>query len=87
MEPLSDVDAYRTTSQLVTEMIKNKLFCLIIGYNRNSFKMPNDEPIDDDEKQFCIERAKTGRAACKKCKEKCETKELRIAKLAPSPFG
>lgn len=39
------------------------------------------------EKPFCVDRAKQGRAACKKCKQKCATGELRIAKVVPSPFG
>lgn len=43
--------------------------------------------MEADEKPFAIDRAKQGRAACKKCKQKCETGELRIAKLAPSPYG
>lgn len=40
-----------------------------------------------EEKAFCVDRAKQGRAACKKCKEKCVVGELRIAKVVPSPFG
>lgn len=39
------------------------------------------------EKPFCVDRAKQGRAACKKCKEKCLAGELRIAKVVPSPYG
>lgn len=38
------------------------------------------------EKPYFVERAKQGRAACKKCKQKCEAAELRIAKLVPSPY-
>jgi len=36
-----------------------------------------------------VEYAKTGRSSCKntKCKGKIETGELRIGKVAPSPFG
>lgn len=40
-----------------------------------------------DEKQFCVERAKQGRATCKKCKQKCLAGELRLAKIVPNPFG
>ncbi|GBP14778.1 DNA ligase 3 [Eumeta japonica] len=36
---------------------------------------------------FFVDRAKTGRAACKGCKDKCAAGELRIAKLVPSPYG
>lgn len=42
---------------------------------------------DLDIKPFYIEIAKQGRAACKKCKEKCVVNELKIAKLVPNPFG
>lgn len=41
----------------------------------------------EDEKPFCVERAKQGRAKCKKCKQNCLSGELRIAKLAKNPFG
>lgn len=41
----------------------------------------------ESDKPFHIEKAKTGRAACKKCKNKFETNEIRIAKLGPNPFG
>lgn len=45
--------------------------------------------VDDiiNEKQFSIEKAKQGRATCKKCKQKCLSGELRIAKIVPNPFG
>uniref|UniRef100_A0A8D8WGN6 DNA ligase n=1 Tax=Cacopsylla melanoneura TaxID=428564 RepID=A0A8D8WGN6_9HEMI len=46
-----------------------------------------DEPNPEDEKNFWVDRAKTGRAGCKKCKQKLETGALRIAKLAYNPFG
>lgn len=36
---------------------------------------------------FFVDRAKSGRASCKACKNKCENGELRIAKLVPSPYG
>ncbi|CAG9863673.1 unnamed protein product [Phyllotreta striolata] len=47
--------------------------------------MSEEEQIE--EKPFAIERAKQGRAACKKCKQKCLQGELRIAKLVANPFG
>lgn len=40
-----------------------------------------------EEKDFCIDRAKTGRAVCKKCKQKCESGVLRLAKLVPNYFA
>lgn len=46
-----------------------------------------DEEESGNDKPFCIERAKQGRAACKKCKQKCLANELRIAKLVTNPFG
>lgn len=49
--------------------------------------MSDNENQETEEKPFCIERAKQGRANCKKCKQKCLTGELRIAKLAANPFG
>jgi len=42
---------------------------------------------EESDKPFHIEKAKTGRASCKKCKNKCETNEIRIAKMGPNPFG
>ena len=39
------------------------------------------------EKPFFVDKAKQGRAACKKCKDKCLVGNLRIAKLVPSPYG
>lgn len=36
---------------------------------------------------FFVDRAKGGRAACKICKAKCESGELRMARHAPSPYG
>jgi hypothetical protein len=35
--------------------------------------------------RFCIDYAKR-QAGCKKCKQKIEKGELRIAKITPSPF-
>lgn len=46
-----------------------------------------DEQESTDDKPFCIDRAKQGRASCKKCKQKCPVNELRIAKLTTNPFG
>ncbi|KAK7600957.1 hypothetical protein V9T40_008398 [Parthenolecanium corni] len=40
-----------------------------------------------DEKLFCAERAKSGRAKCKKCKNTIDTGVLRLAKLVMNPFG
>uniref|UniRef100_A0A1B6ENC4 DNA ligase n=1 Tax=Cuerna arida TaxID=1464854 RepID=A0A1B6ENC4_9HEMI len=42
---------------------------------------------EGEQKKFAADRAKLGRAGCKKCKQKIETGELRIAKIAPNPFG
>ncbi|XP_063237948.1 DNA ligase 3 isoform X2 [Bacillus rossius redtenbacheri] len=42
---------------------------------------------EGDQKKFFAERAKTGRAACKKCKQKLETGKLRLAKAGYNPFG
>nr|CAH7750695.1 unnamed protein product [Callosobruchus chinensis] len=47
----------------------------------------SDEEQQEDEKPFAVEIAKGGRAACKKCKEKCESGVVRIAKLMSNPFG
>ncbi|KAF2900759.1 hypothetical protein ILUMI_05427 [Ignelater luminosus] len=49
--------------------------------------MSDNEETASEEKPFCVDRAKQGRAACKKCKEKCLAGEIRIAKVVPSPFG
>ncbi|KAF4524111.1 hypothetical protein B566_EDAN007694, partial [Ephemera danica] len=43
--------------------------------------------MDDDEKPFAAERAKSGRASCKRCKGKLESGLLRVARLVPNPFG
>ena len=42
---------------------------------------------EEMEKPFAIERAKTGRAKCKKCKCAIEKNTVRIAKLMSNPFG
>lgn len=39
------------------------------------------------EKSFAVDIAKQGRAACKKCKQKCDQGEMRLAKITPSPYG
>lgn len=39
------------------------------------------------EKPFAVDIAKQGRAACKKCKQKCEQGEMRLAKITLSPYG
>lgn len=49
--------------------------------------MSNVQDENENEKSFFIDCAKQGRATCKKCKQKCQTGEIRIAKLAPNPFG
>lgn len=46
-----------------------------------------DEEQEEEEKLFCVERAKTGRAKCKKCKQIIEAQSLRIAKMMANPFG
>lgn len=46
------------------------------------------DTVDTEEDQpFSVEKAKTGRAACKKCKEKCVTGELRMSRVLANPFG
>ncbi len=47
-------------------------------------ELKNEEP---DEKSFCVERAKQGRAKCKKCKNIVDTGSIRIARLVTNPFG
>jgi hypothetical protein len=61
-------------------------------YNDNNFNycicyqnMSNED--QEEEKPFVIERAKTARAKCKKCKYPIDKDELRIAKFMPNPFG
>ncbi|XP_076757247.1 DNA ligase 3 [Xylocopa sonorina] len=43
--------------------------------------------MSDEEKPFAVERAKTGRAKCKKCKCPIEKDTVRIAKLMANPFS
>lgn len=47
----------------------------------------NENSGETEEKPFWVEIAKQGRAGCKKCKDKCQSGELRIAKLVYNPFG
>lgn len=50
--------------------------------------MPDKEDEEQvPEKPFYVDRAKTGRAGCKKCKQKIAQGELRFAKLGYNPFG
>ncbi|KAK2581839.1 hypothetical protein KPH14_002305 [Odynerus spinipes] len=42
---------------------------------------------EEEEKPFAIERAKSGRAKCKKCKCPLEKDAVRIAKLVSNPFS
>lgn len=50
-----------------------------IGNNRS-------EGMSESGKKFCVEYAKRGAAACKKCKVKIDKGLLRIAKIVPNPF-
>ncbi|XP_015123197.1 DNA ligase 3 isoform X2 [Diachasma alloeum] len=45
------------------------------------------EDAVESEKPFAVERAKTGRAKCKKCKCPIDKDAVRIAKLMANPFG
>lgn len=47
----------------------------------------HNEQNEEDEKLFYVERAKTGRAKCKKCKNSIESGDLRLAKSVMNPFG
>ncbi|RZF40363.1 hypothetical protein LSTR_LSTR008793 [Laodelphax striatellus] len=46
---------------------------------------PSENPEDD--KPFYVDRAKTGRSSCQKCKQKIEATSLRLAKCVFNPFG
>jgi hypothetical protein len=46
----------------------------------------NGEP-KEEYKKFCVDRAKSNRSTCKKCKQKLETGVLRLARNAYNPFG
>ncbi|XP_033210020.1 DNA ligase 3 isoform X2 [Belonocnema kinseyi] len=48
--------------------------------------MSEDEQ-EKEEKPFAVERAKTGRAKCKKCKCPIDKDNVRIAKIMRNPFG
>lgn len=45
------------------------------------------EEDTETEKPFAVEKAKTGRAKCKKCKCPIDKDTVRIAKLMSNPFG
>ncbi|XP_046411697.1 DNA ligase 3 isoform X1 [Neodiprion fabricii] len=47
----------------------------------------SDGDESPEEKPFAVERAKTGRAKCKKCKCPIEQGVVRVAKLMSNPFG
>lgn len=47
----------------------------------------SDEESDKEKFLFYADRAKSGRAGCKKCKQKIASGELRMAKAASNPFG
>ncbi|KOX79317.1 DNA ligase 3 [Melipona quadrifasciata] len=47
----------------------------------------SDEERSEEEKPFAVERAKTGRAKCKKCKCPIERDAIRVAKLVANPFS
>ncbi|KAL0271537.1 UNVERIFIED_CONTAM: hypothetical protein PYX00_008599 [Menopon gallinae] len=49
--------------------------------------MKMEETGEEIEKPFYVDRAKTGRAGCKKCKKKIDQGELRFAKIGHNPFG
>lgn len=47
----------------------------------------SDEEIEEEQKPFAVERAKTGRAKCKKCKCPIDKDCVRLAKVMRNPFG
>ena len=51
--------------------------------------MSDDGGEDDQQetKKFFVDRAKSARSTCKKCKQKLENGELRLAKSGYNPFG
>ena len=72
--------------------------CSLVAYNcvdlimaESDDEKPTDggqtETGDVDEKLFCVERDKTGRAKCKRCKNAIDRDSIRIAKLVTNPFG
>ncbi|XP_069690726.1 DNA ligase 3 [Periplaneta americana] len=46
-----------------------------------------EDESQQDSKKFFVDRAKSGRATCKKCKEKLNSGDLRLAKSGYNPFG
>lgn len=68
----------------ITNKISFSLFLISeLNFATNIIMSDNEETP----KPFLVERAKTGRANCKKCKQKCDVGVLRMAKVGPSPFG
>lgn len=49
--------------------------------------MSDDEIEEEQQKPFAVERAKTGRAKCKKCKCPIDKDCVRLAKMMKNPFG
>lgn len=47
----------------------------------------NQQAEEAEQKKFAADRAKVGRAGCKKCKQKIESGSLRVAKVVANPFG
>ncbi|KAF6209099.1 hypothetical protein GE061_014842 [Apolygus lucorum] len=56
-------------------------------FSSSTHAVMGDESTPTNQFRWYVDRAKTGRAGCKKCKQTIETKTLRMAKAAPSPFG
>jgi hypothetical protein len=47
----------------------------------------NGDEQQQESKKFFADRAKTGRAACRKCKNKLDAGVVRLAKYGYNPFG